>query len=378
MRVAIDVKNLALYGGGIAHWAAQILPAWIAANPGEEMVLVVPQGEGLRKVAIGGAQIAGVPWPNRLPRPLRHPFYDNVVFPRAIASLRPGLIFSPYHDVRLPCGTPAVITVHDLCYLDAAACYPRHLRTYYVAMLRTNVARTRHVLTVSEASRERLVTVLGLPRRMISVVPNDLDPEFGAVPPNPEVVSRWRSTHGSGTEQRALLLYPGGIEYRKNVSGLMTALRSVWNSGERVTLLVTGDLEPRWKGLFPELDTHPERVRFLGRLPPEELRIAYLGADAVVYPSLCEGFGRVCLEAMATGAPLACSDLPVLHEVAADYASYFDPMDTQAMADSIRVALASGRQAARTDARYAPGTVRQAFLEAMGAVLDQARKEAAQ
>jgi len=41
--------------------------------------------------------------------------------------------------------------------------------------------------------------------------------------------------------------------------------------------------------------------------------------------------GMPVLEAMAAGVPLACSDIPVLREVASDCALYFDPLDEEAM-----------------------------------------------
>ena len=37
------------------------------------------------------------------------------------------------------------------------------------------------------------------------------------------------------------------------------------------------------------------------------------------------------LEAMAAGIPLACSDIPVLHEIAGDCPIYFDPLDENAI-----------------------------------------------
>ena len=47
------------------------------------------------------------------------------------------------------------------------------------------------------------------------------------------------------------------------------------------------------------------------------------------------------LEAMAAGLPVACSDIPVLHEVAGDGALYFDPLDEEAIHQAL-VRLANG------------------------------------
>jgi glycosyltransferase involved in cell wall biosynthesis len=58
----------------------------------------------------------------------------------------------------------------------------------------------------------------------------------------------------------------------------------------------------------------------------------YAGAEAFVFPSLYEGFGLPVVEAMSCGAPVVCSDIPVLREVAGDAALYFDPRDAAQLA----------------------------------------------
>lgn len=377
MRIAIDIKNQALFGGGIAHWAAEVLPAWFEKYPANDYVLVTPRGIDVKPVTNPGVGIAEIPWPSALPRSFRHPIYDNWSFPRTVRNLRPDFVFSPYHDVRMPRDIPSVITVHDLCYLDVAECYPWHLRNYYVGMLRINLKRAQHVITVSQATRDRLMVALGLPGTRISIVPNALDQAFVASDPDQDSIANWRRSHGAGQDGNSLLLYPGGIEYRKNLVGLMAALRQLWNDGERISLLITGELASCWRPLFPELTTNPDRVAFLGRLSASQLRLAYEAVDAVVYPSLCEGFGRVCVEAMAIGSPLACSDLAVLREVAGDYPCYFDPKDTDSMARAIRKVLSAGRQTARIDPRFTPDAVRLAFLEAVAPIVSRINKERA-
>jgi glycosyltransferase involved in cell wall biosynthesis len=108
------------------------------------------------------------------------------------------------------------------------------------------------------------------------------------------------------------------------------------------------------------------RVTFLGRLTAPELETCYVAADAVVYPTLCEGFGRVCLEAMMAGTPLACSHLPVLREFAADYPHYFNPYNISSIAEGIERALASGRLAPRRMPQFDLTRVGHAFCDSDG------------
>lgn len=64
----------------------------------------------------------------------------------------------------------------------------------------------------------------------------------------------------------------------------------------------------------------------------EALLALYNGASAVVHVALYEGFGLPVLEALACGAAVVASDIPVLHEIAADAAVYVDPLSPPAIA----------------------------------------------
>ena len=120
MKIVIDCKNLALYGGGIAHWAYEVLPALVGMYQAEEVILMIPRSGSGKSVSIPGSYPEEVAWPVQLPISLRHVLYDNLLFPHILAKQHPDFVFSPYNDVRMPRGIPSVITVHDLCYLDAA------------------------------------------------------------------------------------------------------------------------------------------------------------------------------------------------------------------------------------------------------------------
>jgi len=83
-------------------------------------------------------------------------------------------------------------------------------------------------------------------------------------------------------------------------------------------------------------------VRLLGAVGAEQLEGLYAAADVVVTATRFEGFGLPVLEAMARGVPVACSDLPVLREVAGDEAAaWLDPGDPASVAAAVRRALAS-------------------------------------
>lgn len=362
MRILVDIKNLALYGGGIAHWFSPLLAAWIAHRPDARFLLLGPRFNTDFLPRSGNWEHVPLAWPEWLPRALRHPWYDNVLFPRTVSRLHPDLVMSPYHDVRMPKGVPSAIGVHDLCLDELKSVYPRRIRAYYLTLLRHNLRRAALVITVSETSRNKLIERYGADPDRVGVVYNTPPVAFeGAA--EAAAIADCRKRYCTDGH---LLFYPGGSEFRKNVTRLVQAFTLLAQQDASLVLLVTGKADPRWDAALAEIpDALRQRVVFAGRLNDAELRLAYAAADAVVYPSLCEGFGRVCLEAMDTGSPLACSDLQVMHEVAGEYAHYFDPYKVEAIAGALVAALSEGRCHPVRDARFQDAAVKASFLLAM-------------
>lgn len=368
--IAVDTKNLALYTGGIAGFIRPLLSAWVAARTAVRFVLIGPPWDSRELTAFPHCEHHVVPWPEGLPRSLRHPFYDNVLFPRAIRRVRPDFVFSPYHDVRLPRGIPSAMMIHDTCLSDMGHLYPWQIRAYYRTMLNVNVGRARHVLTVSESSRACVLARFAFPAERVKVVPNTLEPDFLDSLDDPAHVAAIRAHQTAGLR----LLYPSGAEYRKNVPRLLKTLEVLVGRGLEPHLWVTGMRDAGWERALSSCSQSLQaRLHFLGRVSLADLRAHYLAADSVVYPSLCEGFGRVCLEAMELGVPIACSDLPVLREVAGEYPVYFNPLNVDQMADSIAVSAARGRREPRHEPRFHRAAVTQLFVHTMDRIISAER-----
>jgi glycosyltransferase involved in cell wall biosynthesis len=78
-----------------------------------------------------------------------------------------------------------------------------------------------------------------------------------------------------------------------------------------------------------------ERVHLLGHVPYDKLPALYAAASLFLFPSTCENFPNILVEAMASGVPTLASKLGSMPEIAGDGAAYFDPFNTEDIARQI-------------------------------------------
>jgi glycosyltransferase involved in cell wall biosynthesis len=87
------------------------------------------------------------------------------------------------------------------------------------------------------------------------------------------------------------------------------------------------------------------------RCSDQELATYLHHAQALLFPSLAEGYGMPLVEALAAKVPVIASDLAVFREIAADAPDYLDPLNGASWADRIEAfsgALSPARAAALT------------------------------
>jgi glycosyltransferase involved in cell wall biosynthesis len=76
-------------------------------------------------------------------------------------------------------------------------------------------------------------------------------------------------------------------------------------------------------------------VHFTGIVLEEKLPSLYRGAEALIFPSLYEGFGLPILEAMACGTPVVTANITAMPEVAGNAALLVDPTSVEQIASAM-------------------------------------------
>jgi glycosyltransferase involved in cell wall biosynthesis len=335
MKIWIDAKNAASQNAGIAKWSEYQLSLNDQAF-NSKLSLIYPSKSKFEPYANLNIKRKKLFAFNRFPSIFSTFLYDLFIFRFFAKFGKPDLIFSPYYDVLMPKGIPSIISIHDLCYVEQPVLYSKLRRSYFLWVMKMNAKRSSLIITVSQTSKNQISNYLDIPKSKIVVLPNVIDKEFNSYQPSRIEIERFRSNY---VNFRRIILYTGGFENRKNIPMLLSAIKEINTGGFNIALVVTGLGSEKWKSAIAKENLDRKYLSFLGSLTNQELKIAYKSVDAVVYPSLSEGFGRSCIEAIACETPLICSDIPVFREVAGDYPLYFDPKDLQSLVATINQAL---------------------------------------
>lgn len=141
--------------------------------------------------------------------------------------------------------------------------------------------------------------------------------------------------------------HTGRLVPQKNQLRLIEALataRAKSGLDIRLEILGSGKLLPQIQAKADALNLG-EALMMTGAVPRGTVYDRLYEWDGFVMPSIFEGFCNALVEAMATGVPVAYSDIDTLQEVAGSVGIRFDQYDVDAMADAL-IALA---RAPRTD-----------------------------
>src|SRR2546425_858585 len=130
------------------------------------------------------------------------------------------------------------------------------------------------------------------------------------------------------------------ICYATNLERLIQAFQTlVRDIGHDIDLVIVGPKRFHADLIVDAARSLADRVHFTGYVTDTQLAACYRCCTTFVFPSLYEGFGLPALEAMAQGAPVACSTAGALPEVCGRAAVYFDPRSVDAMADAVEKIL---------------------------------------
>lgn len=249
---------------------------------------------------------------------------EIVALPRAAARLNADLIHAPANLGPWRSPVPTVLTVHDLLPFRHPEYVPGHYGPALRALVRGAARNARRILTLSEASRSDIASVLGIDPSRIDVAPLAGGTPLSSIPAN---------------RAERLVLALGNRMPHKNYELLIRSIALIPEPRRPRLVITGGSRDDPLRPLVTKLGLEPW-VDLRGWVEHAVVEELYATASAVAVPSLFEGFGLPVVEAMSRGCPVICSDIPVLREVAGSAAMFVDPHDASAWAGAIEGLLA--------------------------------------
>jgi glycosyltransferase involved in cell wall biosynthesis len=240
-------------------------------------------------------------------------------------------------------GIRTLVTMHDLIYER----YPHQYNPVDVRIYRKKYKyackHADRIIAISEQTKKDVVEIYGIPAEKIAVCHLSCDSRFERMASAAEK-DRVRREYGLPDQ---FLLYVGSIIERKNLLNICKAL-FLLRDEIKTPLIVIGNggkYKEQVKSYILQ-NSLQDRIIFLNESPAynnprfnDDLPLIYQLANALVFPSMFEGFGIPLLEALWSGLPVITASVSSLPEVTGDAAIYIDPMRADELAEAIRRVL---------------------------------------
>ncbi len=272
------------------------------------------------------------------------PYWEQKVLPDYVEGSGVKILVCPYNTgpIRALKNCQLILVVHDLIFMEPLSVLPPSIsiyqnlgRIYRRWVLPRVLKRADKIVTVSEYTRKKLIDSYQIPSENITVLPNTIDKE-------------WFNTEKLELKNRKkYVLCVAGEAPSKNLARAIEAFSLFLhaNSEQKTTLKIVG-IAPQYHKKFYKLASVfgvSASVELLGRQSNDELKQLYQECRVFFFPSLFEGFGIPLLEAMASGAPVVCSNRTAIPEVVGEAGLLVDPLSISEMAMALeKVALDEG------------------------------------
>jgi glycosyltransferase involved in cell wall biosynthesis len=248
------------------------------------------------------------------------------------------VVHSPFFNAPKAHHGALVVTIHDISFLLQPQFHTEANRLHCLQGTLNAALYADRIIAVSQQTKKDLIDYFSIPEERIRVIHEA--PRKVYVPKRNIDVMR-------GVLERLgvlynFILFVGSLEPRKNLKTLLQAYATYVTRHAGAEWLVVAGGKGWLNGDLSQVAVElgiAERVKFLGYLQEDDLRVLYSAAKLFVYPSIYEGFGLPPLEAMACGAPVITSNTSALPEVAGDAALLIDPYNSEELCQAMQRVL---------------------------------------
>ena len=229
--------------------------------------------------------------------------------------------FTPAHYSPHFSPFPTIPTIHDLGYLDTLDQFNKKDIHQLVHWTKHSLDQAKHIVAVSQFTKNELTRIYGIPEDKISLVYNGIDTNIKVDQKSlPKTLAKYKIT-------KPYFLYLGTLKPNKNIPFILKAFKDFLKTDKTHQLVIAGKKGWLFDEIFQttkDLNLKNE-VIFTDYISETEKWQLYSKATCSLLPSTYEGFGIPALETMLVGTPIIASNIPPLKEVIANKGLFIDP-----------------------------------------------------
>lgn len=242
-----------------------------------------------------------------------------------------------------------IATVHDMAVFNKElfnAEFVRRVTPKFHHLIKA--CKPDHIITVSEFSKAEFLKYYPEYQNNVSVVYNGIN-HLKNDPQDKTPLFDF-----------PYLLYLGTIEKRKNIEKLIEAFNQANKKYSELHLVLVGKKGFASENVFSKIreSSCKGKIHYMGYVADHNKISLIRNAEALIYPSVYEGFGLPVLEAMSIGTPVITSNTGATQEIAGDAAYLASPMREDDIAHGIKTII--------SDSIYRKNLIRKGINNAAG------------
>jgi glycosyltransferase involved in cell wall biosynthesis len=268
-----------------------------------------------------------------------HSIKEQLLLPFFLRKDKLNLMHFPYFNVPVFYSGKYILTLHDLIidHFDTGKAsklpyiFYKLKRLAYKLILFIAVKRASFILAISNATKIELQNHYHIQKEKIILTYEGIDEQY---------LHLLKNTIPKRFYEYPYILYVGNAYPHKNLEILIPVMKIILKRIKIKLVLVGND-----DFFYPRLKKHviqnnmSSSILFFGEADKTELVSLYIFAKCLVFPSLMEGFGLPCLEAIYANCLPVVSDIAVFRELWEESIDYFNMNDSKNIAETIMKVL---------------------------------------
>lgn len=344
MRIGIDARFVGPQGTGLGKYTEKLIENLSQIDKKNQYVIFLKK-ENLNwgKLGPNFTRVeADIPW---------YSIEEQILLPQIFQKEKLDVLHIPHFNVPILYKGKIIVTIHDLIhhhFSETSATTKNQIifktkRIAYKLIISQSVKKAQKIITPSSYVKDEVVKYFKVAPDKITVTYEAAEEEYF------KETAKIKPKILNFDIKSPFILYVGNAYPHKNLNNLLEAFKILNSQFSTLNLVIVCARDVFANRLEEKVaKLHLEKsVQMPGYIKPGDLSVIFKKAQAYISPTLSEGFGIPGLNAMASGLPVICSDIPILKEVYKDAAHYFNPKDPKDMAEKISQVLRDSKLSSR-------------------------------